>query len=168
MERLRKRKWEVRVLKYVRLIEISDYSSIPTQFGDNETCSRFLLVMVLCPWPHRKTARLCEAPGAQTTCASFPAPTLLLALGSPHGVGPWTPYILQPHKFIWHFTCVNMVDYGTHLEAQKRKYPWDLSDDDYYFEQTLPNSIIFGERKKIKDRRIKLEYEETLPITLGS
>lgn len=119
MERLRKRKCEVRVLKYVKLIQISDNSSIPTQFGDNETCSRFLLVMVLCPWPHQKTAGLCGTPGAQTACASFPASALLLALGSPHVVGPWAPHILQPHKFIWQFTRVNMVDYGIHLEAQK-------------------------------------------------
>lgn len=113
----------------------------------------------------QKTAGLFEAPGAQTACASFPASTLLLALYSPCGVRLWAAHILQHHKFIWQFTCLNMVDYGTHLEAQKSKYPWDLSDDDYYFEQTLPNSIIFGGRKRIKDS--KLEYEETLPIILG-
>lgn len=48
MKRLKKRKWEARVLKYIRLIKILDSSAIKailTQFHDNKTCLRCVLVM---------------------------------------------------------------------------------------------------------------------------
>ena len=50
MERLGKRKWEVRVKKYISLIEISDSNAIKailTQVGDKETYFRFVLAVVL-------------------------------------------------------------------------------------------------------------------------
>lgn len=44
-----------------------------------------------CPWSHRETAGLFEAPSVQTLCALVPALTLLPALGPPRGVDPGLP-----------------------------------------------------------------------------
>lgn len=123
MERLRKRKWEVRILKYIRSIEISDSSAMPTQFGDNETWFRFVLVMVFCPWPHRKTMKhdsdLCYG-FVSLFRPHMPAPTLLLGLGSlPLECDPGLPHILWHCKSIWQFARVNNDGLWNKLESQK-------------------------------------------------